>query len=133
MNKQLLKQLKALQLGDTVFVRWYDASAGRGGFTGKAPVDIHCKSTGVFLGVIGQKHKQLILGQNVFYYTPEEHDIDYTFVLVSWLTEIRVLEKETLSFEEAKRVRASLLRSVTGVRRRKSSKSQWRTNNCRIG
>lgn len=129
MNRKVSKQIKNLRLGDTIFLKWYDASAGRGGLTSRAPIDIHSKSTGVYLGLLGERHKQIILGQNIFYYTSEEHDIDYTFVLLSWLTEIRVIEKGTLSVEEAKKVRASLLRNITGVSRRKSSKGQWRTNN----
>jgi len=58
--------LEELRKGDLILVRWIDASDVR------APLsehedrpEIHVKDWGVYLGVVGRKHKFILLGKDV--------------------------------------------------------------------
>jgi len=69
MNKQVLKQIKNVQVGDLMRVEWFDASTGKTAMAG--PIDTPVKSWGVYLGVFGEKNKHIILAQNEFRMTDQ--------------------------------------------------------------
>jgi len=114
MNKQVLKQIKNVQLGDLVRVQWFDASVGKSLST-KGAIDIPVLSWGIYLGVLGEKNKHIILAQNSFHYTDQIFDIDYTAIPLNWPITIRVVIPAEVTVEEAKTLLHSFL---TGHKRR---------------
>jgi hypothetical protein len=62
--KEVVKQVKGLTLGDLVKVDWYDASIGKGLSGGLNGIDVPVTSWGIYIGVLGQKSKHIILAQN---------------------------------------------------------------------
>jgi len=113
MNWQIQNQIKSLNLGDLVRVEWFDASVGKSSFS-KGAIDIPSRSWGVYLGVLGEKNKHIILAQNSFKYTDGVYDIDYTAVPLNWPITIRVLTPAEVTREEAETLLNSFL---TGHRR----------------
>jgi len=113
MNWQIQNQIKSLNLGDLVRVEWFDASVGKSSFS-KGAIDIPSRSWGVYLGVLGEKNKHIILAQNSFKYTDGVYDIDYTAVPLTWPITIRVLTPSEVTREEAETLLHSFL---TGHRR----------------
>jgi len=107
MNKRLMKQVKTLQLGDLVRVEWFDASVGRSLRGGG--IDIPVKSWGIYLGMLGEKKKHIILAQNNFCFTDGLYDVDYTAIPLSWSVEIAVCSGQEISLEEAKMLLSSFL------------------------
>jgi hypothetical protein len=63
----MMKQLESLSPGDLICVDWYDASIGKSLGSG-VDVDVPVKSWGIFVGLLGQKNKHIILAQNDFLY-----------------------------------------------------------------
>jgi hypothetical protein len=102
-----------LNLGDLVRVDWYDASVGKSSFS-KGSIDIPSRSWGVYLGVLGEKNKHIILAQNSFKYTDGMYDIDYTAVPLNWPITVRVLTPAEVTSAEAETLLNSFL---TGHRR----------------
>ena len=115
MNRKVLKQIKDLVAGDLVFVSWFDASIGKSLSGGLAGIDVPVSSWGIFIGVLGEKNKHLILAQNNFHYADGLYDIDYTAVPLSWTVSLRVIEKHHVNSEEAQGLVSSFL---MGGRRR---------------
>jgi len=113
MNWQIQNQIKSLNLGDLVRVEWFDASVGKSSFS-KGSIDIPSSSWGIYLGVLGEKNKHIILAQNSFKYTDGVYDIDYTAVPLTWPITIRVLTPSEVTREEAETLLHSFL---TGHRR----------------
>jgi len=113
MNWQIQNQIKSLNLGDLVRVEWFDASVGKSSFS-KGAIDIPSRSWGVYLGVLGEKNKHIILAQNSFKYTDGVYDIDYTAVPLTWPITVRVLTPAEVSSQEAETLLHSFL---TGHRR----------------
>jgi len=101
MNKQVLKQIKALQLGDLIRVEWFDASIGKSLVAG-GTVDVPVKSWGIYIGILGERSKHIILAQNNFRYTNGLYDIDYTAIPLTWALTIKVINPSEVSAEEAK-------------------------------
>jgi hypothetical protein len=66
--KEVVKQVKGLTLGDLVKVEWYDASIGKSLSGGLNGIDVPVTSWGIFIGLLGQKNKHIILAQNNFRY-----------------------------------------------------------------
>lgn len=125
MNKKVSRQIKKLRLGDLVRVEWFDASIGRS--RGAGPIDIPVKSWGIFLGVFGEKNKQIIIAQNNFRYTETIYDSDYTAIPVAWAVNVVALEKAHLPAEEAQNVLDSF---ISGKRRAiRFRRRQWRSVN----
>jgi len=123
--KEVLRQIKSLQLGDLVRVEWFDASIGRSSSGG--PIDLPVKSWGVFLGVFGEKNKQIILAQNNFRYTETIYDSDYTAIPLTWAVNVVVIEKGHLPADEAENVLNSF---ISGKRRAiRFRRRQWRSVN----
>jgi hypothetical protein len=113
MNWQIQNQIKSLNLGDLVRVDWYDASVGKSSFS-KGSIDIPSRSWGIYLGVLGEKNKHIILAQNSFKYTDGMYDIDYTAVPLNWPITVRVLTPNEVTSAEAETLLNSFL---TGHRR----------------
>jgi hypothetical protein len=102
-------------------VNWTDASVGKSLSGGLHGIDVPVISVGIFLGVLGERNKHIILGQNHFRYADGLYDIDYTAVPVSWAVQIVVLVKSHMSGEEANQLVSSFL---MGGRRPRRSKQQ---------
>jgi len=107
MDKQIRKQIKALQLGDLIRVDWYDASVGRS--MGAGAIDVPVKSYGIFLGVLGEKSKHIILCQNSFKYTNGIYDVDYTAIPLTWAMSVSVVHQGEVTAEEAQALLHSFL------------------------
>ena len=125
-HKNSKKQLEALSPGDLVKVEWSDASIGKSLGSGMA-VDVPVNSWGIFIGVLGEKSKHIILGQNDFRYADGLYDIDYTAIPAAWTMNIRVIEKNHISAEEAKVLLNSFL--IGGRRTLPKRKRQKRVIN----
>jgi len=121
LKRKVLEQLKTLDCGDLVRVDWTDASVGKSLSGGLHGIDVPVISVGIFLGVLGERNKHIILGQNHFRYADGLYDIDYTAVPVSWAFEISVIVKAYVSSEEANKLVTSFL---MGGRRPKRTKQQ---------
>ncbi|NIS81385.1 MAG: hypothetical protein GTO14_14540 [Anaerolineales bacterium] len=98
-------------------MEWFDASIGKSLASGT--IDVPVKSWGIFLGVLGEKHKHVILAQNNFRYTNGLYDIDYTAVPVSWTINVTVNKKQEIAAEEAKVLLTSFLRGRSRTLKRK--------------
>ena len=93
MNKQVLKQIKSLRLGQPVEVFWFDASKSLVQF------DIPVRSLGYFIGIAGEKTKHLILVRDHFLLNKEMdvHDVDFSSIPVGMIDKIRCPEKLNLN------------------------------------
>jgi len=111
MNKMIARQIKCLQLGDLVRVEWFDASIGS---SRAGAIDVPVHSWGVFIGVLGERNKHIILAQNNFRYTDGLYDVDYTAIPLSWALTIKIVNSGEVPPEEAK----SLLDSFLAGRKR---------------
>ena len=89
--KEVIRQVKDLQLGDLVCVEWVDASIGKSLSGGLNGIDVPVVSWGVFLGVLGAKNRHIVLAQNSFRYVDGFYDIDYTAIPVSWASKATVI------------------------------------------
>ena len=117
MDKQVLKQLKGLQPGDLIRVGWFDASIGKSLTSGA--IDLPVKSWGIYIGILGEKNKHIILAQNSFKYTNGLFDIDYTAIPLGWAIEIEVVSKHEISLLEAQSLLTSFLRGRSRTLKRK--------------
>ncbi len=99
-KKELKKQLELVSPGDLVAVEWCDASVGKSMDSG-ATIDIPVRSWGIFIGVLGQKAKHIVLAQNSFRYADGLFDLDYTAIPLSWAFNVSVLMKEHVPKEAA--------------------------------
>ncbi|MCW4006188.1 MAG: hypothetical protein NWF04_06295 [Candidatus Bathyarchaeota archaeon] len=99
--KDVLNQIRGLVAGDLVVLEWDDASIGKSLSNGIGGIDVPVRSWGVFVGVLGQRRRHVILAQNAFRYSDGLYDIDYTAVPVSWATSATVLAKAHVCGEEA--------------------------------
>ena len=97
-----MKQVKLenVKSGDLIRVEWYDASIGRS-LTIGSKIDIPVKSWGVFVGLLGEKTKHIILAQNSFRYMDGLYDVDYTSIPLSWTVEVAVVNQGEVSGEVA--------------------------------
>ena len=125
MNKQVLKQIKNVQVGDLLRVEWFDASTGKTAMAG--PIDTPVKSWGVYLGVFGEKNKHIILAQNQFRMTDHGlYDVDYTAIPQTWTTNIHIITPHELDENEATRLLQSF---VAGHRKNHRKIAQRRVKN----
>jgi len=109
LNKKVLRQIKDVSPGDLLFVSWFDASIGKSLTGGLRGIDISVSSWGVFIGLLGEKNKHIILAQNNFRYGNGLYDIDYTAIPLSWTVDVKVIEKHHVKPEEAKQLLNSFL------------------------
>jgi len=108
MNKQVLKQINALRPGALIRVEWYDASIGKSLSSG-GTIDVPVKSWGIYIAVLGERNKHIILAQNNFRYTDGLYDIDYTAIPLTWALTVKVINSSEVSVEEAKTLLNSFL------------------------
>lgn len=128
MNKKALKQIKSVKPGDLLFVSWFDASIGKSLSGGLQGIDVPVSSWGIFIGLLGKKNKHIILAQNSFRYTDDGlYDIDYTAIPLSWTVGVKVVEKQHVNSEEAKKLLNSFL--MGGRRTLPKRKGQQRVVN----
>ena len=76
MNNKVLKEVRNVTPGDLIFVSWTDASIGKSLSGGLAGIDIRVSSWGLFIGLLGEKSRHIILAQNNFRYADGLYDID---------------------------------------------------------
>jgi hypothetical protein len=107
--KEILNQIKGLSAGDLVMLEWHDASIGKSLSNGVSGIDVPVKSWGVYIGMLGQKRRHIILAQNCFHYSDGLYDIDYTAVPVPWTTNATVIARRHVGAEEAKQLLNSFL------------------------
>ena len=107
--KEVISQIKSLAAGDLVQVEWCDASIGKSLSNGVSGIDVPVKSWGVFIGLLGQRTKHVILAQNCFRYSDGLYDIDYTAVPVPWTTNATIIAQSHIAAEEAKQLLNSFL------------------------
>jgi len=125
--KEVIKQVKGLSLGDLVRVDWFDASIGKSLSGGLGSIDVLVSSWGIFIGVLGEKNKHIILAQNNFRYADGIYDIDYTAVPVAWTASITAIIKSHVPPDEAKQLLNSFL--VGGKRTLKRRVKQQKVRN----
>ncbi|MDI9577060.1 MAG: hypothetical protein QM398_02855 [Thermoproteota archaeon] len=100
MKTSLRKTIEGLNPGDLVCCSWCDASVGKSSGSGTA-IDVPVKSWGIYVGLIGDKVKHIVLAQNSFRYSDGLFDLDYTAVPLSWTVDVSVLIKEHVPKELA--------------------------------
>ena len=125
--KEVVKQVKGLTLGDLVKVEWCDASIGKSLSGGLNGIDVPVTSWGIFIGLLGQKNKHIILAQNNFRYADGLYDIDYTAVPTAWTTNITTIAKNHVKPEDAKQLLNSFL--IGGKQSTQRNKKQQRVTN----
>ena len=101
--------IENLSPGDLICVSWCDASVGKSSGSGMA-IDVPVKSWGVFVELIGDRVKHIVIAQNSFCYSDGLFDLDYTSIPLSWATEVKVLIKEHITREAAVNLVNSFLR-----------------------
>jgi hypothetical protein len=125
--KEVVKQVKGLTLGDLIKVDWFDASIGKSLSGGLAGIDVPVTSWGIFIGLLGQKNKHIILAQNNFRYADGLYDIDYTAIPIPWTINITVIIKNHVKPEDAKQLLNSFL--IGGKQSTQRNKKQQRVTN----
>jgi len=123
--REVRRQIKALQLGDLVRVRWFDACKGEArideGAEADAGVqfDIPVTSWGVFLGVAGEKTKHVLLIRDHFQMNASSgvYDIDFSVVPIGMINAIEVLKRGELEPKVAKLLQQAFLKARTNKRK----------------
>jgi hypothetical protein len=100
MKTSLRKTIESLSPGDLICCSWCDASVGKSSGSGMA-IDVPVKSWGIFVGLIGDKVKHIVIAQNSFRYSDGLFDLDYTAIPLSWAVDVSVLIKEHIPKEAA--------------------------------
>jgi hypothetical protein len=100
--------MKNLNIGDLVQVEWTDASVGKSLSAG-VNVDVPVVSWGLYLGLLGQKSKHIVLVQNNFHYADGLCDLDYTAIPLVWSTKVVVIAKNHIQPNEAQILMNSFL------------------------
>lgn len=103
MKASLRKTIEGLCPGDLICVSWCDASVGKSSGLGMA-IDVPVKSWGIYVGLIGDRVKHIVLAQNSFRYSDGLFDLDYTAVPLSWAVDVSVLVKEHIPKDAASRL-----------------------------
>jgi len=120
-KKEILKQIKALQLGDLVEIFWLDASKGEARVQKKAKAetqfDIVVQSTGYFIGVAGQKTKHVILVRDAFQLSSEVYDIDWNCVPIGMIYRVNVARPGALNLQLATHLQKAFLKIEITKRR----------------
>lgn len=108
MSKQIQKMLENIEPGDLIAVDWCDASTGKSSGSGMT-IDLPVKSWGIFVGLIGDRVKHIVIAQNSFRYADGLFDLDYTAIPVGWTLGVLVLLKEHVPGESASRLVKSFM------------------------
>jgi hypothetical protein len=120
------KQLKEVRPGDLIEVQWYDASVGKS-LNQSKNIDIPVRSWGIFIGLLGEKTKHVVIAQNRFRYSEGVFDMDYTAIPVSWASEIKIVQKQCMPADVVK----GLLRSFAWSGRRTTFRPKAQHNDRR--
>jgi hypothetical protein len=115
-NQQIKKTLEECKPGDLICVDWCDASCGKSSLNGGS-IDVPVRSWGVYLGLMGQKIKQIVLAQNSFRFNNALYDLDYTAIPISWATEIQCIQASHIPRE----IIDDLLRSFASDNNRRTT------------
>lgn len=107
-RKDLRKILAKVDPGDLISVEWYDASVGKSSGSGMS-IDVPVMSWGVYVGLIGDKTKHIVLAQNSFRYADGLFDLDYTAIPLSWAANVTVIAKEHIPEQVAGKLVNSFL------------------------
>ena len=99
----MLKQIENIQPGDLISVDWCDASVGKSSGSGMA-IDVPVKSWGIYIGLIGDRIKHIVIAQNSFRYSDGLFDLDYTAIPIGWALGVQVLVKEHIPTESASKL-----------------------------
>jgi len=100
--REVRNQIKSLQLGDLIRVRWFDACKGEARIDRQVEeevqFDIPVTSWGVFLGVVGEKTKHVLLIRDHFQMNASSgvYDIDFNVVPISMIQAVEVLKRSEL-------------------------------------
>jgi hypothetical protein len=121
-----------MNVGDLVRVDWFDASIGKSLSGGLGGIDVPVCSWGVFVGVLGEKNKHIILAQNSFRYSDNLYDIDYTAVPTTWTVNITVIIKNHIKPEEATNLLNSFLQNAKRTNERKIKQQKVRNHHDRL-
>jgi len=122
-NKEVLRQVKGLQLGDLVRVHWFDASKGEArvdrDVESRIQFDIPVTSWGVFLGVVGERTKHLLLIRDHFQMNEAlgVYDIDFNVVPVGMIHGVELLKQGELELNVAVLLQQAFLRARTTKRK----------------
>lgn len=108
MKKKLRKSIENLNPGDLISCNWCDASTGKSSRSGMA-IDVPAESWGIYVGLIGDKVKHIVLAQNSFCYTEGVFDLDYTAIPLSWAVEVYVIAKEVIQKDQATKLVTSFM------------------------
>jgi len=121
--REVRKQIKGLQLGDLIRVRWFDACKGEARIDeqSRATVqfDIPVTSWGVFLGVVGEKTKHVLLIRDHFQMNASSgvYDIDFNVVPIGMIHAIEVLKRSELEPKVAELLQQAFLKARTNKRK----------------
>lgn len=127
LKRKVLGEIEKLSVGDLVRVEWCDASIGKSLACGTS-VDVVVESWGIYLAVLGQNTKHLILAQNNFRYADGLYDLDYTAIPLQWSIKITIIQKNHVSPQKAKDLLQSFL---SGGRRTERGSRQQKVRNHR--
>jgi hypothetical protein len=103
LDKQVLKLIENVKPGDLVSVDWCDASVGKSSGSGLS-IDVPVNIWGIYVGLIGDKIKHIVVAQNSFRYADGLFDLDYTAIPVGWALGVQVLVKEHIPSDSASRL-----------------------------
>jgi len=122
--REVRKQIKDLQLGDLIRVRWFDACKGEARIDeqseeAKVQFDIPVTSWGVFLGLVGEKTKHVLLIRDHFQMNASSgvYDIDFNVVPIGMIHAIEVLKRSELEPHVAELLQQAFLKARTSRRK----------------
>ncbi len=98
-----------MQPGDLIQIEWFDASIGKSGFGSGCSIDVPVQSWGIFIGILGNKTKHIVLAQNSFCMSDGCFDLDYTAVPLGMAINITILSKQHIEKEAASKLVMSFL------------------------
>jgi len=131
-KQQVSRQIKGLTPGSLIRVNWHDASIGKSLSGGRTGIDVLVYSVGIFIGVLGENDKHIILGQNHFRYADGVFDIDYTAIPLVWGVNIKVIAEGYVSREEAQQLLNSFLLGGRRTMPKRSRQQHLRNHHARL-
>lgn len=122
--REVRKQIRDLQLGDLIRVRWFDACKGEARIDeqseeAKVQFDIPVTSWGVFLGVVGEKAKHILLIRDHFQMNASSsvYDVDFSVVPIGMIHAIEILKRSELEPHVAELLQQAFLKARTSRRK----------------
>jgi len=121
--REVRNQIKSLQLGDLVRVRWFDACKGEARIDKQSEeevqFDIPVTSWGIFLGVVGEKARHVLLIRDHFQMNAGLgiYDIDFNVVPIGMIQAVEVLKQGELEAHVAELLQQAFLKAKTSKRK----------------